>query len=132
MKLLHNYVSIGMVTLLAEAAACAAEQGIPHDVFVDILAKGGGGGVALERMKPWLLARDPSGLRFSVDNARKDLSYYTTMADDGGSAQTIAHAIHTTLAHHAETSPARMLPELVDLLRASGASPVPTPTGSGG
>ena len=50
MKLLHNYVSLGMVSLLAEAAACAAHGGVALDVFVDVLAKGGGGGVALERL----------------------------------------------------------------------------------
>jgi 3-hydroxyisobutyrate dehydrogenase-like beta-hydroxyacid dehydrogenase len=57
MKLLHNYVSLGMVALIwprprpaPRAAACAPE------VFVDVLAKGGGGGTALERLKPYLLA----------------------------------------------------------------------------
>src|SRR5262245_42919581 len=55
MKLLHNYVSLGMVTLLAEAAACAQRSGVALDSFVEVLAKGGGGGIALERMKPYLL-----------------------------------------------------------------------------
>ena len=56
MKLLHNYVSLGMVTLLSEAAACAARNQVSPEAFVDVLAKGGGGGIALERLKPFLLA----------------------------------------------------------------------------
>ena len=52
MKLLHNYVSLGFVALLSEAAAAAQRSGIAPEVFVDILGKGGGGGVALERVMP--------------------------------------------------------------------------------
>ncbi len=97
MKLLHNYVSLGMVALLSEAAACAARNGVSPEVFVEVLAKGGGGGTALERVKPYLLAGDPSGLRFSVANAAKDLGYYNAMAADAGAARGIAAAVQTTL-----------------------------------
>ena len=42
MKLLHNYVSLGSVALLAEAAACAAGAGVDTKAFVEALAAGGG------------------------------------------------------------------------------------------
>jgi 3-hydroxyisobutyrate dehydrogenase-like beta-hydroxyacid dehydrogenase len=69
MKLLHNFVSLGSVTLLAEAAACARRSGIDDAVFVEVLEKGGGWGAALERLKPYLLEGKTSGLRFSMGNA---------------------------------------------------------------
>lgn len=119
MKLLHNYVSLGMVSLLCEAAACAGQHGVAPEVFVDVLAKGGAGGIALERMKPWLLNKDPTGLRFSIANAAKDLGYYNTMASDGGAARDIAAAVLTTLQgalHKAE--PGALMPELADMLAA--------------
>ncbi len=119
MKLLHNYVSLGMVSLLCEAAACAGQHGVAPEVFVDVLAKGGAGGIALERMKPWLLSKDPTGLRFSIANAAKDLGYYNTMASDGGAARDIAAAVLTTLQgalHKAE--PGALMPELADMLAA--------------
>lgn len=117
MKLLHNYVSLGFVTLLAEAAACAERAGVAPEVFVDVLAKGGGGGAALERLKPYLLAQDVSGLRFSMSNALKDLSYYGQMAEDGGAARRVAQAVRETLDEAVRTGgPDRMLPELVGLL----------------
>jgi 3-hydroxyisobutyrate dehydrogenase-like beta-hydroxyacid dehydrogenase len=97
MKLLHNFVSLGMVTLLAEASACAGRHGVAPEVFVDVLTKGGGAGVALERLKPFLLASDPSGLRFSIANACKDLGYYTQMAGDAQAPRGVAHAILETL-----------------------------------
>ena len=97
MKLLHNYVSLGMVTLLAEAAACADRSGVASAAFVEVLAKGGGGGVALERIKPYLLSRAPSSLRFTVANARKDLDYYHQMAGDAQARREVAAAVLSTL-----------------------------------
>lgn len=117
MKLLHNYVSLGMVTLLSEAAACAERNGVAADAFVDVLAKGGGGGIALERIKPYVLARDTAGLRFSIANARKDLDYYNAMATDAGAARDVAAAVLATLEGAlAKGGNDALVPELVTLL----------------
>jgi 3-hydroxyisobutyrate dehydrogenase-like beta-hydroxyacid dehydrogenase len=116
MKLLHNYVSLGMVTLLSEAAACAARNQVSPEAFVDVLAKGGGGGIALERLKPFLLAGQTSGLRFSVANARKDLDYYNTMALDAGSHKEIAAAVLSTLELALARAPEALVPELPSIL----------------
>ncbi|WP_272954224.1 NAD(P)-dependent oxidoreductase [Ramlibacter lithotrophicus] len=117
MKLLHNYVSLGMVTLLAEAAACAQQSGVSPEVFVDVLAKGGGGGIALERLKPFLLARDVSGLRFSVANAAKDLGYYNAMAAEAGAEKEIAAAVLGTLERAlGRAGDKALIPELVEIL----------------
>ena len=122
MKLLHNYVSLGSVALIAEAAACALAADVAPQVFLDVLAKGGGGGVALERLRPYLLQQDPSGLRFFMSNALKDMGYYTAMAHDGGAADGIAQAVHDTFAAAvAEGGPQALVPELVAVLRAKGA-----------
>jgi len=117
MKLLHNYVSLGSVALLAEAAACAQRNGVAAEVFVEVLAKGGGGGIALERLKPYLLAGDSSGLRFSITNACKDLGYYKTMAGDTGAHLAIAASVLETLeGAAAQAAPGALLPELTTLL----------------
>ncbi|KAB2902977.1 MAG: NAD(P)-dependent oxidoreductase [Burkholderiaceae bacterium] len=117
MKLLHNYVSLGSITLLAEAAACAERSGVAPDVFVDVLAKGGGGGAALERLRPYITARDTSGIRFSISNAHKDLGYYTTMAEEIGAARLVASATLATLANGlAASTQQALLPEMVSLL----------------
>lgn len=123
MKLLHNYVSLGMVALLSEAAACAQRSGVAPAAFVEVLAKGGGGGIALERLKPYVLARDPSGLRFSIANAAKDLSYYSAMAKDAGAPDAIAAAVSATLDRAQANSAAdALVPELVSILGAVGAA----------
>ncbi len=117
MKLLHNYVSLGSVALIAEAAACAQRNGVAPEIFIDVLAKGGGGGMALERLRPYLLAQDTSGLRFSIANACKDMGYYETMAADAQAHLAIAAAVLATLqGAHAKAEPGALLPELVRLL----------------
>ena len=77
---------------------------LPPEAFVEVLAKGGGGGIALERLKPYLLAGDPSGLRFSIANARKDLDYYNAMAADAASPHQVAAAVLSTLQSALERS----------------------------
>jgi len=123
MKLLHNFVSLGSVALIAEAAACAARAGIAADVFVDVLAKGGGGGTALNRVSPFILEGDPSGLRFSLSNALKDLGYYTAMAEDSQSASLIAQGIQQTMKNGLERgNDQTLLPELTAILTKNGQS----------
>jgi 3-hydroxyisobutyrate dehydrogenase-like beta-hydroxyacid dehydrogenase len=117
MKLLHNYVSLGMVALISEAAACAQHNGVSGEVFVDVLAKGGAGGTALERVKPYLLSGDPSGLRFTVANACKDLGYYNTMAGDAGAEKAIAAAVLSTLERAlGRVGDKALMPELASIL----------------
>jgi 3-hydroxyisobutyrate dehydrogenase-like beta-hydroxyacid dehydrogenase len=121
MKLLHNFVSLGSVALLCEAAACARRAGIATDVFVDVLARGGGGGVALERVRPYLETDDPASLRFAMGNARKDLGYYGTMARDSGAADAIAQAVLGTYERGVREGGAEaMVLELVRLLAPGG------------
>ncbi len=97
--------------------AVKAAGGVAPQVFVDVLAKGGGGGVALERLRPYLLQHDASSLRFFMSNALKDLGYYTTMAQDGAAARGIAQAVRDTFAHAVtEGGPEKLVPELVDIL----------------
>jgi 3-hydroxyisobutyrate dehydrogenase-like beta-hydroxyacid dehydrogenase len=114
MKLLHNYVSLGMATLLAEAGACALVSGVPMETFVEVLAKGGGGGAALERMKPYLLAQDDTGLRFTISNALKDISYYHQMASDMQTDRSIAGAVKATLQNACDAGQAQsFVPQMV-------------------
>ncbi|WP_250456161.1 NAD(P)-dependent oxidoreductase [Caballeronia sp. ATUFL_M2_KS44] len=117
MKLLHNFVSLGTIALISEAAACATRAGVDAHTFVDVLAKGGGGGAALERLRPSLIEGDASGMPFHMSNALKDLGYYVTMAGDNEAVDGIAAAVRTTYADAVEQGGAhRTLLELPKLL----------------
>lgn len=123
MKLLHNYVSLGFVSLLAEAAACAHRSGISPEIFIDVLAQGGGSGAALDRLKPYLTNKDTSGLQFSISNALKDLTYYSQMASDAGAGHDIARAVTAVLdLATRQGKRGTMLPELIDILADASAT----------
>lgn len=117
LKLLHNFVSLGFSTVLAEAAACADRAGIDASVFVDVLAKGGGAGVILQRLQPYILSRDSGNFRFSISNSHKDITYYTAMAKDVSAAHDAADGILKVLdGAKAQGKAQSPLPELVTLL----------------
>lgn len=98
LKLLHNYVSIGFMALLGEAAAQAADSGVDPAIFVDVLAKGGGAGAALQRVAPALVTGDVSTVPFFIGNALKDISYYQAMASKSGASKTIADGVGAAIA----------------------------------
>lgn len=119
MKLLHNYVSLGSIALIAEAAALSQAAGIAPAVLIDVLTKGGGGGAALDRLTPYMTSGDASNLQFFMANALKDLSYYTEMAGNAGAARAIAEAVAATYGEGVARGGERALvPELVTLLGA--------------
>lgn len=117
MKLLHNYVSLGSVALLAEAAACAQRAGVNAQTFVEVLSVGGGWGAALDRLKPYLTTGDSSNLRFSLSNALKDLTYYNQMATDTQAPHAVAQAVQQTLDMACKAGdPQAFMPELIGIL----------------
>jgi len=119
MKLLHNYVSLGTLTLIAEAAASAKRLGIDTETFVQVLEQGGGHGAALTRIKPYLLSGDAGNMRFSISNAHKDLGYYNQMTEDAKLDNTIAAAVMETLGEAKEQGdPNGFLPEMATRIAA--------------
>ncbi len=117
MKLLHNYVSLGFTTVLAEAAAAANKSGVNPEVLHNVLAKGGGAGVVLDRMAPFILSEDASNLAFTIANSAKDLSYYSQMCEDLSATNTVAKAINTTMQQQLDNgNGAVFVPNLIKLL----------------
>lgn len=120
MKLLHNYVSIGFMTLLAEAAAQSADAGVDPKVLVDVLHNGGGASVALDRLAPFITDQDPSALPFVVGNAVKDIDYYRQMSLAAGAQHTIMTGVLEALNGAVEQGQGEAyLPELVRIFRSA-------------
>ncbi|MGH1454145.1 MAG: NAD(P)-dependent oxidoreductase [Paracoccaceae bacterium] len=118
LKLLHNYVSVGFMSLLAEAAAQAADADIDPQIFVDVLAQGGGASAALDRLAPYIVSHDREGLPFFVSNAAKDIDYYRAMSDASGAQNTIADGISAALSDAvAGGHDQAYVPELVTIFR---------------
>jgi 3-hydroxyisobutyrate dehydrogenase len=118
LKLLHNYVSVGFMSLLAEAAAQSADAGIDPQSFVDVLASGGGASVALDRLAPFITEGDREALPFAVSNALKDFDYYRTMSTEAGAQHLIADGVYQALSDAVDSGEGdAYLPELVRIFR---------------
>jgi len=118
LKLLHNFVSLGQAVIVSEAVAAADKGGVDLSVLSEVLATGGAGGVALDRLRPYIENKDVSSFRFAIKNAAKDLDYYTRMTDalnaQSQAAMAVRHVLTTAL-EYAEHDP--VMPELIDILR---------------
>lgn len=113
LKLIHNFVSLGFAAVLAEAAACAEYAHVSPDTLLEILGKGGGGGVVLERFRPYLTVRDGSGFNFSLANAQKDLGYYVAMAEESGMPRRTAEAVRDAYAEGHAAQPQGTVLDLI-------------------
>lgn len=117
LKLLHNFVSIGQATIIAEAVAAASKGGVDLRVLGEVLATGGAGGVALDRMRPYIENGDTAFFQFAIKNAAKDLGYYTAMAEAMGANHRSADALHRVLVEAlSDSDETRVMPELITIL----------------
>lgn len=116
LKLIHNFVSLGFGALMSEAVACAKVTGIEMPVLLDVLTKGGGGGVVLERLRPYIESGDSSGFNFAISNALKDITYYHTMSTEAGATHDVALGVLNAYATGSATDPSAKVPELIDIL----------------
>jgi 3-hydroxyisobutyrate dehydrogenase len=117
LKLIHNFVSLGFSALLAEAVACANAANINTNSLVEVLSKGGGGGVIMQRFEPYIRNRDDTNFRFTISNANKDLGYYLAMAAESNASSAIANAVSSTYENAVIAGKADLsVPQMIDLL----------------
>ena len=121
LKLLHNFVSLGNCALLAEAVVCAGRTGVDMDTFLEVLKTGGGDSVALKRLTPYITDKDEAGFRFTIGNCRKDMTYYTDMANAYACPSTAATAIRDLFTRLADEGGEGLpVPRIIDLLSGAG------------
>lgn len=124
LKLLHNYISLGTLALLAEAYTCAGKAGVDRAVLTQVLATGGGDSVVLNRLLTFLDNGGPGTMLFSLVNAGKDLRYFTHMAEDLQVGAFVGEAVHQTFMTAANVGGGeKMIPELVNILCAMHGAP---------
>lgn len=117
LKLLHNYVSLGFTAVLAEAIASSNRSGIEPRVLQEVLANGGGAGVVLDRLTPYLLEQDVGALRFTLSNSAKDLSYYNRMCKDNEAVNMVAGSVGSLFdSEVAKGNGSEFVPVLISLL----------------
>ncbi len=95
-KLLNNFIAQAICTATAEAFAVGQRAGIDPKKLVDIVSKGAVNS-GLFQMMAKTLDGDLGALRFELDNARKDVRYYTHLAEGLAIPTVMGEAVHQSL-----------------------------------
>ena len=96
-KLLNNFIAQAICTSAAEAFAVGVKAGVDVNQLVRVVSAGGVNSGLFQAMAK-TLAGDFTGLRFELDNARKDLRYYTHLAETVNVPAYVGEAVHQGLA----------------------------------
>lgn len=95
-KLLNNFIGQAICTATAEAFAVGQRAGIDPQRLVDIVSAGAVNSGLFQLMAKTLQG-DLGALRFELDNARKDVRYYTHLAEGLAIPTLVGEAVHQSL-----------------------------------
>jgi 3-hydroxyisobutyrate dehydrogenase-like beta-hydroxyacid dehydrogenase len=125
-KLLNNFIAQAICTATAEAFAVGQRAGLDLRKLVDLISAGPVNN-GLFQMMAKTLDGDLGALKFELDNARKDVRYYTHLAENLAIPSVVGEAVHQSLALASALGYGKKLvPSLVEAQeRLSGARIVP-------
>ncbi|MFD0917188.1 NAD(P)-dependent oxidoreductase [Pseudahrensia aquimaris] len=83
-KLINNFFGMAVATTMSEAFAMADTAGVERETLYNVMAAGPLRSGMMDFVKGYAVDGDPAQLAFAIKNARKDVGYYSTMADDAG------------------------------------------------
>lgn len=95
-KLMNNFVSQAVCTAAAEAFAVGRLAGVDPKQFIAVASVGAVNSGLLQTMAK-TLDGTLDGMKFELDNARKDLRYYTHLAERVGAPALLGEAVHQSL-----------------------------------
>ncbi len=96
-KLLNNFIAQAICTATAEAFAVGQRAGVDVQKLVDLVSLGPVNCGLFQAMAKTLKG-DLRGLLFELDNARKDVRYYTHLAEGLAVPSVVGDAVHNSLA----------------------------------
>ena len=96
-KLLNNFIAQAICTATAEAFAVGQRAGVDLRKLVELISAGAVNSGLFQAMAKTLNG-DMAGLKFELDNARKDLRYYTHLAESLNVPSLVGESVHQSLA----------------------------------
>jgi 3-hydroxyisobutyrate dehydrogenase-like beta-hydroxyacid dehydrogenase len=95
-KLLNNFIAQAICTATAEAFAVGQRAGIDLGKLVELISMGPVNNGLFQAMAKTLKG-DLTGLQFELDNARKDVRYFTHLAEGLAVPTLMGEAVHQSL-----------------------------------
>lgn len=125
-KLLNNFIGQAICTATAEAFAVGQRAGVDPKQLVALVGAGPVNSGLFQAMAK-TLDGDLTGLKFELDNARKDIRYYTHLAEGMAVPTLMGEAVHQSLSMASALGYGKkFVPSLVEAQeRITGATLVP-------
>jgi len=95
-KLLNNFIAQAVCTATAEAFAVGQRAGIDPNKLVELISAGIVNSGIFQAMAK-TLGGTMDALKFELNNARKDVRYYTHLAENLGAPSVVGEAVHQSL-----------------------------------
>ncbi len=97
-KLINNFFGMTVATAMSEAFAMADLAQVDRQTLYDVMSAGPLHSGMMDFVKGYAVDSDPTKLAFAIKNARKDVGYYATMADDAGVPSIMSQSTKQALA----------------------------------
>lgn len=94
LKLVNNFMALAIVASIGEAFAVASKAGVKLDKLFEVVSQGALNSPIFQMMAGGAVAGDLTRMKFSIQNAAKDLRYYTHLAESLPIASFVGEAIH--------------------------------------
>jgi 3-hydroxyisobutyrate dehydrogenase-like beta-hydroxyacid dehydrogenase len=96
-KLINNFIAQTIAVASAEGLAAAVKAGVDPKQLHTVISAGGVNSGIFQMVAGRALEGDLTGMKFTIDNARKDLRYYTHMLEEFPMTTLLGEATHQAL-----------------------------------
>jgi 3-hydroxyisobutyrate dehydrogenase-like beta-hydroxyacid dehydrogenase len=115
LKLVNNFMALTIVASIGEAFAVAAKAGVKLDKLFEVVSQGALNSNIFQMMAGGAVAGDLARMKFSIQNAAKDLRYYTHLAESLPVASFLGEAVHQSFAQAVALGLGeRMVPSMIE------------------
>lgn len=97
LKLLNNFVAVGMAALITEALAMCEVVGVDQRKFFEVISKGAANNGLLQMIGGGVIEDRYDGMKFRISAAAKDVGYYGNMIAQYANASMLAPHVATAL-----------------------------------
>ena len=96
-KLANNFIAMTIACATAEAGAAVKRMGVDPQKLVDVVSLGAVNNGIFQAVLAQTLQGNFAALKFALDNARKDIRYYTHMTESVPMTSIMGEATHQSL-----------------------------------
>ncbi|MEP7069818.1 MAG: NAD(P)-dependent oxidoreductase [Usitatibacter sp.] len=118
LKLVNNFMALTVVASIAEAFAVAGKAGVKLDKLFEVVSQGAINSPIFQMMAGGAVAGDLTRMKFSIQNAAKDLRYYTHLAESLPVASFVGEAVHQSFEQAVALGLGeKMVPSMIEMHR---------------